>query len=115
MSASAYLITIVCLAAVFAVGVFIGAKLERSSPGVATFAYRVGLLAGYAAGMTAAGWALSWLVIPAADSIATVIGEKSMLVIVIAIGAAAGLWGFLSLRKYDQRQRSGRFLAPREP
>jgi MFS family permease len=115
MSASAYLITIVCLAAVFAVGVFIGAKLERSSPGVATFAYRAGLLAGYAAVMTAAVWVLNAAVPPAYDWLVDIFGSKPVFLTLCALWAIGAVIVYRAHQRHNQRQRSGRFLEPREP
>lgn len=115
MSASAYLITIVCLAAVFAVGVVIGARLERSSPGFATFAYRAGLLAGYAAAMTVVGWALWSFVPPVVDWLDGAFGERPVGITMIALWIIGAVVVYRAHKCYNQRQRSGRFLEPREP
>lgn len=115
MSATAYLTMIVCLAAVFAVGVFMGARLERSSPGVATFAYRGGLLAGYAAGMTAVGWGLWTIVPPTVDWLDAAFGEKQVGVAMVGLWLLGVVIVYRAHQRYNQRQRSGRLLEPREP
>jgi len=115
MSASTYLIVIIGLAALFAAGVFVGAKLEFSNPPIATFAYRVGLLSGYAAGMVAVGWVMYDLVIPQMEKVAAVIGDKAMFFSLFTIWVIGAVWVINAHRRYNQRQRSGKFLEPREP
>lgn len=95
------LIPALCLAALFALGVFLSVKLEDRFPWGAMLAYRFALLTGFTAGMVIVGWALNDLVIPQLDNLAAIVGDKAMLAGIIAIGLACAVAGYVGHRRYN--------------